>query len=126
MKLDCLPGAHVAVRVDGQDLQEYSSDVVEELMGDDQVCYVEAKPGAAFSIVFNAGSDFPYHHDNIRISVHIDGQHITTNTAVKGYFLINPTWTCSSRTTTVGSKTVVQSLNFGSMETSKSNAPLVR
>lgn len=119
MKLECLPGMTATVRVYGKDLQEFTSEEVTENTGKDQVRYVEAEPGADFSIVLVAGKGFPHHEECIWVTIDVDGQRIANKTLHEGFFLRND-YICSTRSTKHELSTVVERLSFAKVETSKS------
>lgn len=74
MRADCLPGAAVTVRVNGQPLAEYATE-----NGDlTATTFIEAIPGAEFDIALNLSHGFAYRDpaDRLGFLVSVDGQYI--------------------------------------------------
>ena len=73
MRIDCLPGVSVTIRVDGRDLLEYNTDEVDEDDNTVSSAFVEALPGANFSVELILGKTFPYKRNDLSFDVHLDG-----------------------------------------------------
>jgi hypothetical protein len=76
MRADCLPHANVTVRVAGEALTEHHT---ENFSADDAMTatsFVEAVPGARFTVDLNLEPGFAYrnHKDRISFLVYVDGQ----------------------------------------------------
>lgn len=76
MIADCLPGARVTVRVNGQALTEHATENNEMSAN----TFVEAVAGAEFEVVLNLSPPFAYRNaaDRIRCTVTVDGQWVRT------------------------------------------------
>lgn len=77
MRAPSLPGLDIALRVNGQDLQEYEyteEDGHEEGSSETAVTrYVEATSGANFSVEFSTANDFKHRHSQLELRVYLDG-----------------------------------------------------
>lgn len=73
MKSEAWNGLTVKLRVNGNDLTEYDQGDQDGGEPNTSVCYVEAVPGANFSIELRAQQRFPYRSYYIRSAVKLDG-----------------------------------------------------
>lgn len=77
MRADCLPHANVVVRVNGEVLTEYQTE--DEALT--AATFIEATPGAHFSVGLNLDAGFAYRDpkDRILFKVHVDGLYVRSH-----------------------------------------------